>query len=161
MIPLSSVTLHYAQLPQADSDLLTWVAALERYSEHPVAEAIVKYAEAQGIDWQQLADIQVDQFEAVVGSGVQGQVNGTWVRVGTQRWLEELRIPTQRLQRVQDEWKAAGQTTVMIAVDRQVLGMVAVADALKPTTAQSIQTLQRGPAAERYCRYPSWCPLPI
>ncbi|MEM9217897.1 MAG: heavy metal translocating P-type ATPase [Cyanobacteria bacterium P01_F01_bin.150] len=136
---------HYTALADEShsATVLTWVAALERYSEHPVAEAIVKYAEAQGIDWQQLADIQVEQFEAVVGSGVQGLVNGVWVRVGTQRWLEELKISTKRLQRVQDEWKAAGQTTVMIAIDRKVVGVVAVADALKSTTTQSIQTLQR------------------
>ena len=127
----------------ASFQILTWAAAVERYSEHPVAEAIVKYAEAQGISWEQLADIQVEQFEAIVGSGVQGQVDGTWVHIGTQRWLDELKIPTRHLQQTLEQWKSAGQTTVIVAIAHQAVGVIAVADALKPSSVTAVKTLQR------------------
>lgn len=98
--------------------LLRLVASVERNSEHPLAEAIVKYASSQEVD---LTDVH--NFEAIAGSGVQGIVSDRLVQIGTGRWLEELNIDTQvqisatSLQSNKNAWEAAGKTVVWIAVD--------------------------------------------
>ena len=75
--------------------LLKWAAALERHSEHPLAEAVVRYAQTQGIEQSELDAIAVERFEAIAGQGVQGIVAGRWIQMGTQRLLGTLN--TERL----------------------------------------------------------------
>lgn len=120
--------------------LLKLAAAVERNSEHPLAEAIVQYAQAQ-LEAKELP--VVEKFEAIAGSGVQGKVNGQWVQIGTQRWMGELGIDTQTLQAQKTAWEAQGKTAVWIAVDGKMQGLVAIADALKPSSAAAVRTLQR------------------
>jgi len=120
--------------------LLKLAAAVERNSEHPLAEAIVQYAQAQ-LEAKELP--VVENFEAIAGSGVQGKVNGQWVQIGTQRWMGELGIDTQTLQAQKTAWEAQGKTAVWIAVDGKMQGLVAIADALKPSSAAAVRTLQR------------------
>jgi len=118
--------------------LLQLAASVERNSEHPLAEAVVRYAQAQEV---QLAEAQ--EFEAVAGSGVQGIVSDRLVQIGTQRWMQELGIDTQALQAHKDRLEAAGKTAVWIAVDGQVQGLMGIADALKPSSAEAVRALQR------------------
>lgn len=141
---------------QYELTLLQWMASLEQRSEHPLAEAIVHYAQRQGaIAEGHHSDLpKVDQFDAIAGCGVQGRVdNGSdrpLVHIGTQRWLEDLGIDTQG-RTCQDtafrghaqDWEALGQTVVWIAVDGAVQGLVSIADALKPSSAEVVGSLQR------------------
>lgn len=120
--------------------LLQLVAAVERHSEHPLAEAIVSYAESQGIQRKQLASVQ--DFDAVTGKGVQGIVNGHRLHIGTERWMQELAINTQSLQSRRQAWEKAAKTTAWIAVDGQVEGLMGIADALKQSSAQAVAALQ-------------------
>ena len=114
--------------------LLTWAAALERNSEHPLAEAVVRYAQTQGIASSDLASLEVQQFEALAGKGVQGIVAGHFIQIGTQRWMAALNLETQALQPYQHQWEAAAKTTAWIAVDGAIEGLMGIADALKDTT---------------------------
>ncbi|MBE9113438.1 copper-translocating P-type ATPase [Nodosilinea sp. LEGE 07298] len=118
--------------------LLKLAGTLERNSEHPLAEAVVNYAQAQGVT---LEDAQA--FEAVAGSGVQGAVAGQRVQIGTHRWMQELGIATDRLQRQWETLEGQGRTVVWLAVDGKVEAILAIADAVKPSSASAIATLQR------------------
>ena len=118
--------------------LLHLAAAVERNSEHPLAEAVVQYAQSQEV---QLTEAQ--DFEAIAGSGVQGYVSGRLVQIGTQRWMTELGIDTQALQQHWDRLEYLGKTVIWIAVDGKVQGIMGISDALKPSSANAVRTLQK------------------
>ena len=118
--------------------LLALAATVERNSEHPLAEAVVRYAKEQEAD---LGSAQ--NFEAVAGSGVQGIVSDRLVQIGTQRWMQELGIDTSYLKEQKSIWEAAGKTAVWIAVDGEMQGLIAIADALKPTSIAAVKALRK------------------
>jgi Cu+-exporting ATPase len=118
--------------------LIQWAASLEHYSEHPLAEAVVRYAESQEVE---LNDAQ--NFEAIAGSGVQGYISGHFVQIGTQRWMRELKIDLQPLQERKDQLEAAGKTAIWLAVDGNMQAVIGIADALKPSSVAAVRTLKR------------------
>lgn len=119
--------------------LLQLAAAVERQSEHPLAEAVVQYAHTQEIG--PLPDVH--QFEAVAGMGVQGVVSNRLVQIGTQRWMDALEIDTQHLNPQRQALEAAAKTTAWIVIDGRVEGLMGIADALKPTSVEVVRALQR------------------
>lgn len=135
-------------------NLLRLAASVERYSEHPLAEAVVNYAQAQGVKLT-----EPKQFEAIAGSGVQGYVAdsasgsanpptanskaGQRVQIGTQRWMAELGIDTHALQSTWDRLEYQGKTAVWIAIDHQIEGIMGIADAVKPSSIPAIRALQK------------------
>ena len=121
--------------------LLQMAAAVERNSEHPLAEAVVNYALSQGIEKNKLTGTQ--DFEAVTGKGVQGTVEGQLVQIGTERWMQELGVDTQRLQGQRQAWEAAAKTTAWIAIDGKAEGLMGISDALKKTSQQAVSALQK------------------
>ncbi|RCJ41519.1 copper-translocating P-type ATPase [Nostoc punctiforme NIES-2108] len=118
--------------------LLQLAATVERNSEHPLAEAVVKYAQSQEVSL-----IDAKNFVANAGSGVQAVVANQLVQIGTQRWLTELGINTITLQQYKDVWEAAGKTVILIAVDGELQGIMGIADALKPSSAAVVKALQK------------------
>ncbi len=118
--------------------LLKLAGSLERNSEHPLAEAVVNYAQSQGVT---LVDAQ--DFEAIAGSGVQGVVAEQRVQIGTHRWMQELGIATDRLQQQWERTEDLGRTVVWLAVDGEVEAILGIADAVKPSSVAAIATLQR------------------
>jgi len=118
--------------------LLQLAASVERNSEHPLAEAVVQYAQSQQAE---LTDAR--EFEAIAGSGVQGYVSGKLVQIGTQRWLTELGIETQALAAQRDKLEYLGKTVIWIAVAGKVQGILGISDALKPSSAATVRTLQK------------------
>jgi Cu+-exporting ATPase len=123
--------------PENELKLLQLAASVERNSEHPLAEAVVRYAQSQEVT---LIDVQ--DFEAIAGSGVQGRVSNTVIHIGTQRWLQELGIDTQALQQDRERLESSGKTAILIAIDG-AQGLMGIADALKPSSAQAVRALQR------------------
>lgn len=121
---------------RSELGLLRLVAALERQSEHPLATAIVQYAQRQGIETNALS---AQNFKVLPGHGVQGFVNEHHLQIGTQRWLQSLNIDCRALQFP----TGATQTTAWIAVDGSVAGVFGIADALKDSSAQVVRTLQQ------------------
>ncbi|AFZ23512.1 copper/silver-translocating P-type ATPase [Cylindrospermum stagnale PCC 7417] len=120
--------------------LLQLAATVERNSEHPLAAAVVKYAQSQEVS---LSEFAVTEFASQTGSGVQGIVAENLVQIGTQRWLAELGINTDTLQQYQQDWEAASKTVIWIAVDGELQGVMGIADALKPSSAAAVKALQK------------------
>lgn len=118
--------------------LLQLAAAVERNSEHPLAEAVVQYAQSQEVQLTQAQD-----FEAIAGSGVQGYVSSQRIQIGTQRWMSELGIDTRSLQEHWERLETLGKTVVGMAVDGKMEGIMGISDALKPSSAQAVRTLQK------------------
>jgi Cu+-exporting ATPase len=125
----------------ADSNelkLLQLAASLERNSEHPVGEAVVRYAESQEV---KLTDVQ--DFEAVAGSGVRGVLGGKSIALGTLRWMQELGCDTEYLELRARAFEAASKTVVWMAVEGKIEAILAIADALKPSSARAVKALQK------------------
>lgn len=120
----------------AVTDLLSLAAALERGSEHPLAEAIVEGADSQGASRQEATG-----FEAVTGKGVRGKVKGRAVALGNAAMMREMGLDTARAETQADTLRAEGKTAMFIAVDSMLAGIVAVADPIKESTAQAIKEL--------------------
>ena len=118
--------------------LLRLAAAVEHSSEHPLADAVVQYAQRQ-----EVALVNVQDFAAIAGSGVQGTVSDRLVQIGTQRWMNELGIDTTPLEKAKDGLEAAGKTTLLLAVDGTIEGLMGLADALKPSSAAAVRALQK------------------
>lgn len=120
----------------AEDDLLSLAAALERGSEHPLAEAIVEGAEARGAARQDATD-----FEAVPGKGVGGKVGGRSVALGNAAMMQEMGLATAQVETRADDLRAMGKTVMFLAIDGALAGIVAVADPIKESTAQAIREL--------------------
>jgi Cu+-exporting ATPase len=119
-----------------ETDLLSLAAALERGSEHPLAEAIVEGAEAEGAPRQEATD-----FDAVTGKGVQGRVGGRAVALGNAAMMREMGLDTAQAEAKADTLRAEGKTAMFVALDGALVGIVAVADPIKDSTAQAIREL--------------------
>ncbi len=118
--------------------LLALVAAAESRSEHPLARALVAAAEAE-----QLTLPGVESFEAVAGHGVRARVDGHTVLVGNERFLGAEGIETTALGAEAARLSESGTTPVFVAVDGNAAGVLAVADALKPSSAAAISALRK------------------
>ncbi len=118
--------------------LLKLAASVEHKSEHPLAEAVVKYTMNQAVS---LTDVK--NFSAIVGSGVQGIVYEQLVQVGTQLWLTELGIDTDVLEPHQTTWENEGKTVIWLAVDGNLEAIMAIADALKPSSLMAVKALHK------------------
>ncbi|MEI1375363.1 heavy metal translocating P-type ATPase [Nostoc sp. UHCC 0926] len=118
--------------------LLQLTATVEHNSEHPLASAVVKYAQ-----FQEVSLTEAKNFQAIAGSGVQAVVSNQLVQIGTQRWLTELGINTITLQQYKDAWEAVGKTVILIALDGELQGIMGIADALKPSSTAVVKALQK------------------
>lgn len=120
----------------AEDELLLLIASIERASEHPLAEAIVRGAEEKN-----LALVKVNDFESITGKGVTGKVNGRSVAVGNARLLESLGVDAGELPQMADKLRHEGQTVMLAAVDGVAAGLVGVADPIKESTPEAIKDL--------------------
>jgi Cu+-exporting ATPase len=119
-----------------EATFLRLAASLERGSEHPLAEAIVKGAEARGV-----TPVEARDFASVTGKGVQGRVDGRLVALGNRALLDELGIDPGALAERAEALRGEGQTVMFVTVDGRPAGLLGVADPIKETTAQAIRAL--------------------
>ncbi len=119
-----------------EATVLRLAASLERASEHPLAEAIVRGAESRG-----MALAEVSAFQSVTGKGVTGRVEGHEVALGNSKLMRDLDIDCDPLAAAADKGRADGQTVMFIAIDGRAAGTIAVADPIKPSTAEAIGDL--------------------
>ncbi|MFG1957371.1 heavy metal translocating P-type ATPase [Nonomuraea sp. NPDC049028] len=119
-----------------EDELLRLVAAVERESEHPLAEAIVHHVDARG-----LGIVHADRFENVPGHGAIAEVTGHTVVVGNRRLLEREGIELGELGPRREEVAAGGRTAVMVAVDGTVAAVIGIADAPRETSAAAVAAL--------------------
>jgi len=120
-----------------DIDVLRIAAAVERGSEHPLAAAIVRAAQARSIPIP-----AVSEFRSTTGLGVSGRVDGHAVDLGSIDFMASRGIETAALVGLADVLRQDGQTVMCVAVDRRVVGMMAVADPIRATTAEAIAQLK-------------------
>jgi Cu+-exporting ATPase len=124
--------------PLSEERLLAAVAAVERRSEHPLAAAIAAHAAARGVPAR-----EVEGFEAVVGRGARGEVDGKRVLVGNAAFLAEAGVDTAPLRARAAELAARARTVVFAAVDGAAAGLVAIADPVRPTSREAVARLRR------------------
>lgn len=125
-----------------ESAILKLAALVEKGSEHPLGEAIVRKATQDGLALNDPQE-QVQNFKSFVGAGVQGDITGRRVIVGTRRLLSQqaITLPGEVEERM-SKLESAGQTVMLVALDDELAGLVAVADTLKPGSAQAVTTLK-------------------
>ncbi len=119
-----------------EQEVLALAAALEKGSEHPLAEAIINGAEKR-----KLTIGKTDGFQAVTGKGVKGRVAGQAVALGNQAMMQDISVDVAPADKQADELRSAGKTAMFIAADGQLVGIVAVADPIKQSTAEAIAAL--------------------
>ncbi len=122
----------------SQAEVLALAAAVERDSEHPLAEAIVHRAEQAGA-----AHLQVTDFENVPGHGAVAMVNGHRVVVGNARMMTRENISLDGLATRRDAMAAEGRTVVVVAVDGRASAVIGISDAPRPTAKAAVETLQR------------------
>jgi Cu2+-exporting ATPase len=120
----------------AEGEVLRLVAAVERESEHPLADAVVTYAEAKGV-----GRARAERFENVPGQGAIGRVDGHVVAVGNTRLLERDSADPGFLATRRAELAATGRTVIWAAVDGRAVALIGIADAPRPTSAAAVAAL--------------------
>lgn len=119
----------------AKTQLLQIAGSLEKGSEHPLAEAIVNYCVTNNISLEKVTD-----FNALFGKGIEGTVSGTHYYAGNEKMMEEKGISLSTEQKNQiRELAKQGRTPLLFADENQFLGIVAVADVVKPTSKEAVQ----------------------
>ena len=121
-----------------EEELLCAAASLEKPSGHPLADAIVQEAERRSIPLCAVSD-----FAAVAGGGVQAVQDGKTLYAGNDRYMESIGADTAALRDAAEMLAAQGKTPLYFAEDRQLLGVIAVADVVKPDSAAAIAALRR------------------
>ncbi len=119
-----------------ETTVLRLAASLERASEHPLAEAIVRGAEEREIS---LAS--TDHFESITGQGVTGSIDGRVVALGNRKLMRALAVDAQQLSIDADAARAEGQTVILVAIDGKAAGLISVADPVKQSTPEAIRDL--------------------
>ncbi|MDW6026051.1 heavy metal translocating P-type ATPase [Mesorhizobium sp. BAC0120] len=120
----------------AEDEVLALAAALEKASEHPLAEAIVEGARDRGIRIGEARN-----FASVTGKGVSGQLGDRNVAIGNEALMADLGIDIRPIGNQAADLRAHGKTAMFVAADEKLAGIVAVADPIKATTAEAIRAL--------------------
>jgi Cd2+/Zn2+-exporting ATPase len=119
-------------------EILRLAASLESRSEHPLGEAIVRKAREEGIPF-----IPTQEFEALVGLGAKGKVNGKELLLGGMRLFLERNTPVEAIQPLVYSLEGQGKTTILLGNEDEILGVVAIADRLRFETKEAIRQLKK------------------
>lgn len=119
-----------------EKTLLTYVAAVELASEHPLAQAIVEGTRDRGFDFDNATD-----FESVTGEGAQGRYNGKLIAIGNTKMMKRVGAFDAELSKAAEAYRAKGQTVMFVAIDGKAAGLIGVADPIKSTTPEAITRL--------------------
>ncbi|HEB71068.1 MAG TPA: heavy metal translocating P-type ATPase, partial [Nitrospirae bacterium] len=122
----------------SEDEIVSFAASLEKGSEHPLAEAIVKGAKERGIDIHEIKD-----FSSITGKGVRGAARGQAVALGNLKLLDELKIDPASFALKAEELQKQGNTVVFLAVQKQVAGILAIADPIKESTPEAIAQIEK------------------
>jgi Cu+-exporting ATPase len=134
--PMVTDVIQAAQLSLSRDEMISLVASLERSSEHPLADAVVRYARDNGVVLTPPAS-----FQSMTGRGATGVVAGRKVAVGNQALMADAAVSVSSLSSAAERLSAEGKTIMYVAVDDRLAGLVAVADPIKPTSRAAIARL--------------------
>jgi Cu+-exporting ATPase len=119
-----------------EADILQLAASVERASEHPLADAIVRAANEKHLDLS-----EVEEFDAPTGKGATGKVDGKTILLGNSNFLTSLNIETGSLNEQAERLRGDGATVIQIAVDGRLAGLFAIADPVKASTPDALRAL--------------------
>src|SRR5206468_3064820 len=121
----------------SEHDLLQIAASVEAHSEHPLARAIVEAANKEKIELRKVTD-----FQSTTGGGVSAKLDGRRVLLGKEKFLVDSSVAvSDKLKKEAERLQARAETTVWVAVDGHAIGVLGIADPIKPTTRQAIRDL--------------------
>lgn len=122
-----------------DTEVLRLAASLDAFSEHPLAEAIVKGAEAKRLNLYNITD-----FKSITGKGVTGRYNSKPLALGNKKIIEEFNgIIKSEMEKMVTEWQLEGETVMFLIVANAIEGVVSVADKIKATSIEAIEELKK------------------
>ena len=119
-----------------ENEILRLAASVERSSEHPLADAIVRSAKERNLDLG-----KVEEFDSPTGKGATGKVGGKTVALGNASFLSSLGVETRSLNEQAERLRGDGATVINIAVDGKLAGLFAIADPVKPSTPDALKAL--------------------
>jgi P-type Cu+ transporter len=119
-----------------ESEILRLAASVERASEHPLADAIVRAASERKLELG-----KVEEFDSPTGKGATGTVDGKTILLGNSKFLASLGVETQSLDADAERLRGDGATVINIAVDGKLAGLFAIADPIKPSTPAALEAL--------------------
>jgi len=121
----------------SEGEALRLISSVEKNSEHPLAEAVVQYTEKLGIDIP-----SASEFVSITGRGVQARVEGQVVLVGNDKFMRENSVDISDIEEQGLAFQEKGKTTVFAAIDGRILALIAIADKLKETSIQAVESLK-------------------
>lgn len=122
---------------KSEEELLSIAASCEQVSEHPLGQAIVEKAQAQGIALKKVLD-----FQSITGQGIQASLDGVMYYIGNKKLCEEQKIDYTAYEQEAKEIANKGQTPMFVGTSGEVIGIISVADALKKTSAEAIRNIK-------------------
>lgn len=129
------VTNIYTSDSFSEKDVISYAAAVEAQSQHPLAKGVTRKAEEMGISLQ-----RVEDFQSLTGKGLEGTVNGKQVLVVSPGYVKELNLQFDTVQF--DKWSSEGKTVVFTLIDQKFAGMIALADIVRETAIDAINKLK-------------------
>jgi Cu2+-exporting ATPase len=122
----------------SEENVLQYIVSLNSNSEHPLAEATIKYGKAQNTEV-----LKSDEFSAVTGKGVEGKINGKSVALGNPKMMQHANAEiSSTMEEEAKTFQKQGKTVSFLAIDKAVVGYVVIGDKIKETSAKAIKTLQ-------------------
>ncbi len=121
-----------------ETEFLRLVASAEKYSEHPLGQAIVQQALEKGVQLPEAVD-----FSALAGHGVQARVDGHTVVIGNSKLMVDQRVALNGLDTTAEDLADDGKTAMFAAIDGRAAGLIAVSDTIKPEAREAVQALQK------------------
>lgn len=121
----------------SENEILALAAGIEKFSEHPLAKAIIKEA-----DKRKLAIALVEDFQAVLGKGAEGAIEGTKYQLGSPKMFEELGLSTDAFEASITKLQNEGKTIIILGNTTQVIGLIAVADEVRADSKEVLQKLK-------------------
>ncbi|TCK06844.1 UNVERIFIED_ORG: Cu+-exporting ATPase [Anoxybacillus amylolyticus] len=119
-------------------DMLDYAVSAESASEHPLAHAIVEYGKKQAISMKSL-----EHFSAITGHGIEAVIDGKSILIGTRKLMKERSVAISVHEDKMVELEKQGKTVMLVAIDGQLAGIIAVADTVKESSKEAIQTLKQ------------------
>ncbi|KXG42931.1 heavy metal translocating P-type ATPase [Tepidibacillus decaturensis] len=121
-----------------EDEVLRLTASAENSSEHPLATAIVKGAKEKGIEL-----VEADSFNAIPGFGIEAEIEDKKLLVGTRKLMKQQNIMLGEIESKMEQMEQEGKTAMLVAIDQQIAGVVAVADTIKEDSKEAIHKLQQ------------------
>jgi len=120
-----------------ENDILQYGASLERASEHPLAEAVMEHAKEKNITL-----LNVENFKAVTGKGITGEMDNKKIILGSENFLESLDIPTKSIRDKADTLREEGKSVIFMAINSEFCAMIGIEDPIKLTSVEAVKLLR-------------------